>query len=119
MRALPSNAPLDPRSLTALRTTLGSEESFQGILRDFLSSSATLSRQLEAGLAGGRADEVTRAAHTLKSMARLLGASRLGETCRLVETLSHSRPLAVPSDLVRDTMDQLEAARRAVGMLMP
>jgi HPt (histidine-containing phosphotransfer) domain-containing protein len=119
MRALPHPNPLDPRSLSALRTTLGSEESFQGILRDFLSSSDQLSAQLEAGLAGGRADEVGRAAHTLKSMARLLGASRLGETCRQVETLAHNRPLAVPSDLVQATMDQLEAAQRAVGMLMP
>src|ERR1041385_2913874 len=105
MHAFPSNAPLDPRSLTALRATLGSEESFQGILRDFLSSSSMLSRQLEAGLAGGRADEVARAAHTLKSMARLLGASRLGETCRQVETLSHSRPLAVPSHPLAATVD--------------
>lgn len=119
MRALPQSNPLDPRSLDALRATLGSEESFQGILRDFLSSSAKLSAQLEAGLAGGRADEVSRAAHTLKSMARLLGAARLGETCRQVETLSHHRPLAVPSDLVQATMDQLEAAQRAVGLLMP
>jgi HPt (histidine-containing phosphotransfer) domain-containing protein len=110
---------LDPRSLTALRATLGSDESFQGILHDFLSSSAMLSRQLQAGLAGGRADEVERAAHTLKSMARLLGASRLGDTCRQVETLSHSRPLAVPSDLVQATMAQLEATQRAVGLLMP
>jgi HPt (histidine-containing phosphotransfer) domain-containing protein len=119
MRPVPSIAPLDPRSVTALRATLGTEESFQGILQDFLSSSTSLSRQLTAGLAGGRADEVARAAHTLKSMARLLGASRLGETCRQVETLSHAKPLAVPSHLVQDTMEQLEAAQRAVGMLMP
>jgi HPt (histidine-containing phosphotransfer) domain-containing protein len=117
MRAFTAS-PLDPRSLTTLRATLGSEESFQGILQDFLSSSAQLSRQLQAGLAGGRADDVVRAAHTLKSMATLLGASRLGETCRQVERLSQARPLAVPSDLVRDAMAELEAAQRAVGLLM-
>lgn len=119
MPALPA-APgtLDLGCLNRLRATLGSEESFQGLLHDFMSSSASLSRQLHAGLAGAPPREVGRAAHTLKSMARLVGASKLGETCRQVETLSHAAPARFPPALILTAISQLDETRRAVGSLM-
>lgn len=108
---------LDLGCLNRLRATLGSEESFQGLLHDFMSSSASLSRQLHSGLAGGRPEEVGRAAHTLKSMARLVGASELGETCRQVESLSRATT-QFPPDLLKAALTQLDETRRAVGSLM-
>ena len=114
----PMPAALDPRSLTRLRVTLGSEESFQGLLHDFMSSSASLSRQLHAGLAGGSAEDVARAAHTLKSMARLLGAAELGDTCRQVESLASGPQAGAPPALLIAALDQLAATRRAVGTMM-
>lgn len=104
--------------LNRLRATLRSEESFQGLLQDFMSSSASLSRQLHAGLAGGRPEDVGRAAHTLKSMARLVGAAKLGETCRQVESLSQTGRAHFPPDLLMAALDQLDETRRAVGSLM-
>lgn len=119
MRPLPTplDGTLDEHSLRSLRDTLGSDESFQDILRDFLTSSGQLSRHLEAGLAGGAAKEVGLAAHTLKSMALLVGANGLRETCRQVESLSHAAP-PVPAPLLRATLEQLALARRAVGSLV-
>lgn len=109
---------LDLSSLTRLRVTLGSEESFQGILHDFMSSSASLSRQLHAGLAGASQQDVRRAAHTLKSMARLLGAAELGNTCRQVETLAQGPGTSVPPELLVTALNQLHATRQAVGSLL-
>ena len=110
---------LDAQSLVSLRATLGSDESFRGILHDFLSSSATLSTQLRSGLAGAPPKEVGRAAHTLKSMARLLGANQLGETCRRVESQTNATPPVVSPDLVRAALAELDATRRAVGSMLP
>ena len=115
--AAPDGA-LDAQSLLDLRTTLGSDESFKGLLHDFLQSSASLSTQLHAGLAGAPPKAVGMAAHTLKSMAWLLGATQLGETCSRVESLSNATPPAVPPDLLRDALDQLDATRRAVGSML-
>lgn len=118
--ALPSTArrTLDLSSLNRLRVTLGSEESFQGLLHDFMASSASLSRQLHAGLAGAPPQDVSLAAHTLKSMARLLGAAELGDTCRRVESLAHRTGSGVPPELLHTVLDELDATRRAVGSLM-
>lgn len=118
MPSHPALHDLDLTCLTRLRATLGTEEAFQGLLHDFMSSSASLSRQLHAGLAGARPEDVGRAAHTLKSMARLVGAAKLGETCRQVETLSHVTSARFPPDLLLTALTQLDETRRAVGSLM-
>lgn len=119
MHPLPVSAGmLDTQSLVSLRRTLGSEESFQDILRTFLSSSGQLARQLEGGLSGAPARDLVLPAHTLKSMARLLGANALGETCQEIERICRATPPVVPTHLVRATLAQLAATRRAVGSLV-
>lgn len=110
---------LDAHSLDSLRATLGSDESFQGLLHDFMSSSARLSTQLQSGLSGAPPKEVGLAAHTLKSMAWLLGATQLGETCRRVESQTNANPPIVSPDLLRVALAELDAARRAVGSMLP
>lgn len=120
MRSLPVSArTLDAQSLVTLRRTLGSEESFQAILRTFLSSSNQLARHLEGGLSGtAPAKDVVLAAHTLKSMARLFGASELSETCDQVERLWRATPPMASTQLLRATLLHLAATRRAVGSLV-
>ncbi|MEK6974825.1 MAG: Hpt domain-containing protein [Candidatus Thermoplasmatota archaeon] len=119
MRPLPVTAGmLDSQSLVTLRRTLGTEESYQDILRTFLTSSNQLARQLERGLAGAPSKDVVLAAHTLKSMARLVGANALGEACREVERRWQATPPVVSAQLLRTTLEQLAATRRAVGSLV-
>jgi len=60
------------------------------LIREFLSefahSAARLSKQLTAAFAQGDLKEVSASAHKLKSSARAVGASRLGEICESVES---------------------------------
>jgi HPt (histidine-containing phosphotransfer) domain-containing protein len=120
MRPLPVTAGmLDAQSLVRLRRMLGSEESFQDILRTFLTSSGQLAHQLEGALSGAAPPkDVVLAAHTLKSMARLFGANALGETCHEVERMWRATPPVVSPQLLRSTLMQLAATRRAVGSLV-
>lgn len=111
-------ATLDLQSLSDLRATLGSEESFHGLLNEFMSSSASLADQLRAGLAGAPPRSVALAAHTLKSMAWLIGATGLGETCRRVEALANATPPTVTPDVLRTALAQLDETRDAIRSML-
>lgn len=109
---------LDLQSLSDLRATLGTDESFRGLLTDFLSSSASLADQLRGGLAGAPAQSVAMAAHTLKSMAWLVGATALGETCRRVEALANAKAPPLPPELLHAALAQLDETRDAIRAML-
>jgi len=85
---------LDGPSLERLRATFGDEDGLNDLLAEFLAASPTLLDQMAAGLKLQRTEEVKQAAHTLKSMAWLIGATTLADACRTVE--SHARAAAPP-----------------------
>lgn len=105
---------LDIVALDRLRLTLRTEEAFRGLLQEFLTSSKPLMRHMEAG---GKSVEL--AAHTLKSMARLIGAEALAEACRAVEFAAHGpRAEPVPRKLVGEVALHLRKAQEALERLL-
>lgn len=110
---------LDRPSLDRLRETLGDQEGLREILHEFVVASGRLVQQMAVARRRGRTPDVERAAHTLKSMARLVGAKDLAEACRKVEFLAHgaaARP--VPGPLVAAVAAHAKDAQEAVQRLL-
>jgi two-component system, sensor histidine kinase and response regulator len=78
-------ASLDPDALRRLRRAMGTEEEYRGMLEEFVSASHRVFADLEHAVAARRAADAERAAHTLKSMARMVGATPLAEACAEAE----------------------------------
>lgn len=108
---------LDAAALASVRRTMGSQDRFEDLLREFLTSSAALLAQMERPADGGPAG-IERAVHTLKSMARLLGATGLAEACRKVEFAAHATPALVPDDLVAQVRSEALVVQEAVRRLL-
>jgi HPt (histidine-containing phosphotransfer) domain-containing protein len=106
-------------SLDRLRTTFSDPTGLQEILQEFLVSSSRLVRQMTRARRSGRTLDVERAAHTLKSMARLIGAQELAEACRAVEFLAHGpSPPPIPAHLVDKVEVHTRQAQEAVQRLL-
>jgi HPt (histidine-containing phosphotransfer) domain-containing protein len=85
---------LDPAALEGLRE-IGGDEFVTDLIETFLADAPPLL----AALRGSDADEVRRAAHTLKSNGATFGATRFSELCRELELLAKSGDLAGASEL--------------------
>jgi len=85
---------LDPAALEGLRE-IGGDEFVADLIETFLADAP----QLLAALRGPDADEVRRAAHTLKSNGATFGATRLSELCRELELLAKTGDISGASDL--------------------
>jgi signal transduction histidine kinase/CheY-like chemotaxis protein/HPt (histidine-containing phosphotransfer) domain-containing protein len=81
-----SNGPIDVSALTRLSEGTGGDPDFVTELIDqFIEESPALIEAARAGLVGEDADEVRRAAHTLKSNAATFGAHELSAACAALE----------------------------------
>src|SRR5687767_3438572 len=109
---------LDGPSLARLRATFGNEQGLQEILEEFLVSSGRLLQQMTSALRRRRTQEVERAAHTLKSMARLVGATELADACRAVEFQAHGASAPVPPHMVLRVAVHTRQAQEAVERLL-
>ncbi|MHB1261778.1 MAG: Hpt domain-containing protein [Thermoplasmatota archaeon] len=110
---------LDGPSLVRLKAAFGDEQGVREILQEFVVSSGRLVRQMASALKRQRTSEVERAAHTLKSMARLLGATELAEACRAVEFRAHGASAPpVPEDMVARVAVHTRQAQEAVERLL-
>ena len=89
--------PLDSGALEALSKQFGDEAFVQNLFETFLQEAP----RLVAELRSGSPEEALRAAHTLKTNARTLGAAELGRQCEELEDLARR--------------DGLEAARARVA----
>jgi signal transduction histidine kinase/CheY-like chemotaxis protein/HPt (histidine-containing phosphotransfer) domain-containing protein len=103
-------AAIDPAALQRLRKMLGKRadtmlpEMVEGFERD----GDRLLGDARAGLAGGRGDAVSRAAHTLKSIAATFGAQPLAAVCLAVEVDSKGGDLSTAAE----RLDRMEAELR-------
>jgi HPt (histidine-containing phosphotransfer) domain-containing protein len=85
---------LDPAALEGLRE-IGGDEFVADLIETFLEDAPPLLSALH----GSDADEVRRAAHTLKSNGATFGATRLSELSRELELLAKSGDLSRAPDL--------------------
>lgn len=85
---------LDPAALEGLRE-IGGDDFVADLVDTFLADAPPLL----AALRGADADEVRRAAHTLKSNGATFGATRFSELCRELEEQARSGDLSGVAEL--------------------
>lgn len=90
---------LDQAALAQLLRSMGTTAEFRSMLREFLHASDRLLGDLSAAAGSGRAREVERTAHTMKSMAHVVGARALETTCRELELRARG-PERLPPEAV-------------------
>jgi len=96
---------IDTSVLSRLSEGTGGDASFvQELIDQFLSDAPSLVAAARNGLENGNAEEVRRAAHTLKSNAATFGARRLAERSRAVEEAARGGDLPAAAGLV-DAVD--------------
>ena len=76
---------LDLAVLDQLAADLGDQRVVAGLIETFLVELGERVDTITGGLTHGNAEPAQRAAHTLKSSARLLGATQLGDLCGTIE----------------------------------
>jgi PAS domain S-box-containing protein len=100
---------LDDGALKNLRD-LGGDDFLGEVIDAFLADAPQLLATLRSSLADGSADELRRAAHTLKSNGATLGAEGFAELCRTLEQRAKAGELDGAAELV-------ERIERAYGQL--
>jgi PAS domain S-box-containing protein len=115
-RSRPSPGVLHPAALERLRESIGDDDpGFLSVLIDtFLRDVPQLVEAARQGLRRGQADEVRRAAHTLKSDGATFGATNFSELSRQLEALAGSGTLAGTARLISQIEAEFERVRIAV-----
>jgi HPt (histidine-containing phosphotransfer) domain-containing protein len=107
---------IDPGSLVRLLDGTGGDTGFvTELIGQFLSDAPALIDTARSGLAVGDADEVRRAAHTLKSNAATFGAQALAERSRELENIAKQGAL----DGVEKQLDLIAEELTAVQEALP
>jgi CheY-like chemotaxis protein len=102
-RAEGSRPPVDAAVLARLAESMGGDDAFVAELIDqFVTDSPALVAAARKGLEAGDADEVRRAAHTLKSNAATFGANELADRSHRLEATAKAAALD-------DGLEQIEA----------
>ena len=93
---------LDLTVLDPYRAVMGdnADEFVVELIDSYFVSAPDLLKTLDNGLASGNVDEFVRAAHTLKSTSRTLGAKRLATVAYVLEQEGRNRPLGTLNDVV-------------------
>jgi HPt (histidine-containing phosphotransfer) domain-containing protein len=99
--ALRQARPLEGKTEAALDKLreLGGDDFLAELIDAFLADAPGLLEALRSGLEQGDADEVRRAAHTLKSNGATFGAEDFAELCRELEVLARDGRLAGAGEL--------------------
>ncbi len=98
-RAEGAGASLDASAVESLRD-LGGDEFVAEVIDTFLSDAPALVATLRTTYEQSQADELRRAAHTLKSNGQTFGAGRFSELCRELELRARSDELDGAAELV-------------------
>ena len=85
------------------------------LIDTFLSDAPRLVEAARRGLERGQADEVRRAAHTLKSNGATFGATSFSELSRQLEALARSGTLEGAAELIARIDAEQERVRIALG----
>jgi HPt (histidine-containing phosphotransfer) domain-containing protein len=109
---------LDASALENLRE-LGGDGFVSEVVETFLADAPTLLSTLRQALENKSADELRRAAHTLKSNGATLGAEQFATLCRELEQRARNGELDDASELVGRIEDEYELFAKALGALGP
>jgi CheY-like chemotaxis protein len=112
-----SRPPVDAAVLARLAESMGGDDAFVAeLIEQFVTDSPTLVAGARKGLETGDAEEVRRAAHTLKSNAATMGANELADRSRRLELAAKAGELeggAASLDAVAEELERVHAALRS------
>ena len=94
------DAVLDPEALEQLAARAGDRAFVVELVNAFLRDAPALLATLRDAVEDAHAQQLRRAAHTLKSNGRVFGASRLAELCQELEEMAKAESLAGVADLL-------------------
>jgi CheY-like chemotaxis protein/HPt (histidine-containing phosphotransfer) domain-containing protein len=112
---------LDPETLDQLRDATGDRAFVAEIIATFVREAPALLETIRGALEHDEAEELRRAAHTLKSNGRTFGATRLAELCQELEAMAGAEPGTGGAELLSQLemeYPRVEAALRAAGQDM-
>jgi len=107
---------LDPWILERLRVGLGkkADQMLPGLIDRFYQDAERLLRQARQALEQGRADDLRRASHSLKSTSATFGAKALSAVARNVEDLARDGNLEAAGDQIAQAEAEFARARAAL-----
>jgi len=107
---------LDPKALVRLRAGLGkqADQMLPGLIDRFYQDADRLLRQARRAREQSQADELRRAAHSLKSASATFGAMALSAAARELENLARGGGLAEAGDHITQLEAELARARAAL-----
>jgi CheY-like chemotaxis protein/HPt (histidine-containing phosphotransfer) domain-containing protein len=105
-------AVIDPEALEQLRRTVGSEEAMREVTATFFEDTDHTLAVLRAEVQAGRASEVRRRAHSLKSTAASFGATRLADLSRTLEQYGFTGSLDGAAALVAEIAAEFARVKR-------
>jgi GAF domain-containing protein/CheY-like chemotaxis protein/HPt (histidine-containing phosphotransfer) domain-containing protein len=108
---------VDAAVLDRLAESMGGDDAFVAeLIEQFVADSPALVAAARTGLETGDAEEVRRAAHTLKSNAATMGANELADRSRRLELAAKAEELAggaASLDAVAEELERVHAALRS------
>jgi GAF domain-containing protein/DNA-binding response OmpR family regulator/anti-sigma regulatory factor (Ser/Thr protein kinase) len=106
---------VDAAVLDRLAESMGGDDAFVAeLIEQFVSDSPALVDAARTGLANGDAEEVRRAAHTLKSNAATMGANELADRSRRLELAAKAGELDGGASAVEAVAEELERVHAAL-----
>ncbi|HEU4529122.1 MAG TPA: response regulator, partial [Actinomycetota bacterium] len=107
--------PVDPAVLSRLTESMGGDEAFVSeLIEQFVADSPELVAMARRGLGAGDAEQVRRAAHTLKSNAATFGAHRLSDLSRALEDDAKDGALEAAPERLDAIAEELELVHAAL-----
>jgi HPt (histidine-containing phosphotransfer) domain-containing protein len=108
---------VDASVLARLAESMGGDDAFVAeLIEQFVTDSPALVKAARKGLEAGDADEVRRAAHTLKSNAATFGANELADRSSRLEAAARAGELGegpAQIDAIDDELERVHAALRS------
>ncbi len=116
----PVEAVLDPTALERLRLTLGQETDamLPTLIEAFFEDAAQLQANARKALEKGQADELRRAAHTLKSNSANFGGKTLAGLCQTLESQAKNGQLAYAEKLWQQIEIEYKKVRLALEKIL-
>ena len=107
---------IDPKALDDLLEAVGGDQAFLDELIDtYLEDSPNLLSAIESALATGSAEELRRAAHSLKSNSANFGAQNLADLCKDLEESARRNELDGAASRVEQIMAEYQKVKQALA----
>jgi PAS domain S-box-containing protein len=105
---------IDEASLDQLISSIGGGDVAAGLITMFLHDAPKHLESMERAIAAGNAQELRRAAHTLKSSSASFGAVGLSGLCSRLETMAKAAEIESAGAVLRDARTDYEQVRAAL-----